>query len=62
VALDEAALDNTDVVRDHSFHCIASAESWRPRSSYACGVNRFNLPDAAALIWGALLPENVIMD
>src|SRR5207249_12246571 len=23
-------LDNTDVARDHSFHCIANAESWRP--------------------------------
>jgi hypothetical protein len=23
----EAVLDNTDVVRDHSFHCIANAES-----------------------------------
>src|SRR5215213_1190676 len=22
--------DNTDVARDHSFHCIANAESWRP--------------------------------
>ena len=26
-AFGEATLDNTDVVRDHSFHCIASAES-----------------------------------
>ena len=25
--LGEAVLDNTDVVRDHSFHCIANAES-----------------------------------
>jgi hypothetical protein len=23
-------LDNTDVARDHSFHCIANAESRRP--------------------------------
>jgi hypothetical protein len=25
--LDETDLDNTDVARDHSFHCIADAES-----------------------------------
>jgi hypothetical protein len=27
---DEADLDNTEAVRDHSFHCIANAESRRP--------------------------------
>jgi hypothetical protein len=27
---DKADLDNTDAVRDHSFHCIANAESRRP--------------------------------
>jgi hypothetical protein len=26
---DEADLDNTDVARDHSFHCIACADSQR---------------------------------
>src|SRR5918999_2874384 len=25
-------LDNTDVARDHSFHCIANAESRHPRT------------------------------
>jgi hypothetical protein len=37
-------LDNTDVARDHSFHCIADAESFgRPSLFYACGVNGFNI-------------------
>jgi hypothetical protein len=27
---DEADLDNTEAVRDHSFHCIANAESRHP--------------------------------
>jgi hypothetical protein len=27
VALGKTDLDNTDVARDHSFHCIANAES-----------------------------------
>ncbi len=39
-------LDNTDVVRDHSFHCIASAESGAHRLHYACGVNGFNIPES----------------
>ena len=30
VAFGKTDLDNTDVVRDHSFHCIAGAESRRP--------------------------------
>jgi hypothetical protein len=30
--LGKTGLDNTDVARDHSFHCIANAESWRPRA------------------------------
>src|ERR1700730_18590682 len=29
-ALGKTDLDNTDVARDHSFHCIASAESLAP--------------------------------
>src|SRR3569833_4181394 len=29
-AFGKTDLDNTDVARDHSFHCIASAESRRP--------------------------------
>src|SRR5665647_867865 len=29
-ALGKTDLDNTDVARDHSFHCIASAESTAP--------------------------------
>src|SRR4051812_5200157 len=29
-AFGKTDLDNTDVARDHSFHCIAGAESWRP--------------------------------
>src|ERR1700686_878847 len=39
-------LDNTDVARDHSFHCIANAESRRPLTilHYGCGVNGFNIP------------------
>jgi len=28
--LGKTDLDNTDVARDHSFHCIANAESRRP--------------------------------
>jgi hypothetical protein len=30
----EAAFDNTDVARDHSFHCIANAESGDRRLHY----------------------------
>src|SRR5674536_176352 len=30
--LGKTDLDNTDVARDHSFHCIASAESRRPQT------------------------------
>jgi hypothetical protein len=30
--LGKTDLDNTDVARDHSFHCIANAESGRPRA------------------------------
>src|SRR5262245_52283711 len=30
VAVGKTDLDNTDVVRDHSFHCIANAESLAP--------------------------------
>src|SRR4029077_4070281 len=30
VALGKTDLDNTDVARDHSFHCIANAESSTP--------------------------------
>ena len=30
--LGKTDLDNTDVVRDHSFHCIANTESWHPRA------------------------------
>jgi hypothetical protein len=30
--LGKTDLDNTDVARDHSFHCIADAESGRPRT------------------------------
>jgi len=29
-ALGKTDLDNTDVARDHSFHCIAGTESRRP--------------------------------
>jgi hypothetical protein len=29
-ALGKTDLDNTDVARDHSFHCIANAESVAP--------------------------------
>jgi hypothetical protein len=29
-ALGKTDLDNTDVARDHSFHCIAGAESSEP--------------------------------
>src|SRR3569832_2254961 len=34
VDLAEVDLDNTDVVRDHSFHCIANAESGAHRLHY----------------------------
>ena len=36
-------LDNTDVARDHSFHCIADTESGAHGPFYACGVNYFNI-------------------
>src|SRR3954447_24711018 len=42
--LGKTDLDNTDVARDHSFHCIANAESRRRVLYYACGVNGFNIP------------------
>ena len=42
--LGKTDLDNTDVARDHSFHCIANAESGAHGLYYACGVNGFNLP------------------
>src|SRR6185437_4130555 len=42
--LGKTDLDNTDVARDHSFHCIANAESGARRLYYACGVNGFNIP------------------
>src|ERR1700690_4363365 len=42
--LGKTDLDNTDVARDHSFHCIADVESFgRPPPLYACGVNGFNI-------------------
>src|ERR1700678_1648678 len=46
-ALGKTDLDNTGVARDHSFHCIANAESRRPGytthvgltvSTFQCGV------------------------
>src|SRR6266536_4928039 len=37
-------LDNTDVARDHSFHCIANARLLSVHGPYyACGVNGFNI-------------------
>src|SRR5229473_1275725 len=44
-------LDNTDVARDHSFHCTANAESRRTLTilHYECGVNGFNIPVTASL-------------
>src|SRR3954467_11919700 len=42
--LGKTDLDNTGVARDHSFHCIASAESYARSLYYACGVNGFNIP------------------
>ncbi len=42
--LGKTELDNTDVARDHSFHCIANAESGARSPYYACGVNGFNVP------------------
>src|ERR1700742_2787889 len=44
VALGKTELNNTNVARDHSFHCIANAESFGRRPLfYACGVNGFNI-------------------
>src|ERR1700752_2678202 len=44
--LGKTDLDNTDVARDHSFRCIAAAQSlWEPARYYACGVNGFNIPE-----------------
>src|SRR5215207_8852048 len=41
--------DNTDVARDHSFHCIANARILSAHGPYyACGVNGFNIPDRPA--------------
>src|SRR5436190_23265407 len=49
--LGKTDLDNTDVARDHSFHCIANAESRRTLTilHYECGVNGFNIPVSASL-------------
>src|SRR5258707_7898057 len=45
-------LDNTDVARDHSFHCTANAESRRMLTilHYGCGVNGFNIPVKFVLV------------
>src|ERR1700748_748028 len=42
--LGKTDLDNTDVARNHSFHCIAEAESGTRPLYYACGVNGFKIP------------------
>src|SRR5437879_6707688 len=39
--LGKTDLDNTDVARDHSFHCIANAESRRPRTILGMWGYRF---------------------
>src|SRR2546423_14871623 len=46
--LGKTDLDNTDVARDHSFHCIASGRILGAAHGpyYACGVNGFNIPVA----------------
>src|SRR6476660_9822745 len=51
--------DNTDVARDDSFHCTASAESRRPLSilHYGCGVNGFNIPVTASCHFALQLPS-----
>src|ERR1700689_5355899 len=52
--LGKTDLDNTGVARDHSFHCIADAESFDARSLYyACGVNGFNIPVMGGLIFSS---------
>src|SRR5260370_34685826 len=52
-------LDNTDVARDHSFHCIAIAESWRalPILHCGCGVNGFNIPVTPSCHFALQLPS-----
>src|SRR5690606_12286215 len=47
------ARDNTDGIRDQSFHCIADAESQHPVEYYPCGDDVFNRPDSRA----AMLPR-----
>src|SRR6202161_3324673 len=54
--LGKTDLDNTDVARDHSFHCIANAESGVRQPYYACGVNGFNIP---VTLSASLLPAAV---
>src|SRR5215467_6807882 len=42
--LGKTDLDNTDVARDHSFHCIAGRRILAAHGPYyACGVNGFNI-------------------
>src|SRR6266516_7209541 len=52
-------LDNTDVARDHSFHCIANAESRRTLTilHYECGVNGFNITVSASCHFALQLPS-----
>src|SRR6267378_2743807 len=59
VALDKTDLDNTDVARDHSFHCTANAESRRTLTilHYECGVNGFNIPVTASCHFALQLPS-----
>src|SRR5512141_1979651 len=51
-------LDNTDVARDHSFHCIANAESRRALTilHYGCGVNGFNMPACPVILPSSCRP------
>ena len=58
-ALGKTDLDNTDVARDHSFHCIANAESRRPLTilHYGCGVNGFNIPVTPSRHFALQLPS-----
>jgi len=40
-ALGKTDLDNTDVARDHSFHCIAGTESGHPQTILLMWGQRF---------------------
>src|SRR5215218_8529725 len=59
--LGKTDLDNTDVARDPSFHCIAGSPNPGARSLYyACGVNGFNIPVNSGRYFHFQLPSGFL--